>query len=161
MAKRQKPAPAKASQREYYIVNTDSGYPPSHRYMLKEERAAAFFDPWKYEIDRIKKGDLVFLYQSGVGIIAVGKASGRIDVGPFKHGKRHERDGKHSQKLLNFTLVDPPITAKAISAISEYAEGARVILRPTVVHLRPGAGLRLHKLATMPVDAGGNSGPKE
>jgi hypothetical protein len=115
--------------------------------MLEEHRAAAFFDPWKYEIDRIKKGDIVFLYESGVGIIAVGKASGRIEVRPFRDGKRHERDGEHSMMLLDFRLVEPSITAKAISAISEYAEGTKVSMRGTVVRLRSGAGLRLFKLA--------------
>ena len=149
MAKRPRTVAAKASQRQYYLVNTDAKYPKSHRYMLREQRAAAFFDPWNHEIDRIKKDAIVFLYQSGVGIVAVGKASGRIEVKPFRHGKFYEQDGNHSQKLLDFKRVEPPITAKAISAISEYAEGTAVILRRTVVHLRPGAGLRLHKLATI------------
>jgi hypothetical protein len=140
-----------ASVPNYYIVNTNtqSSRVNGHEYMLHDQRAAAFYHPWNREIDRIKENDIVFLYQSGVGVVAAGRASGQIDIKPCGHGSYRKRNGEHSMKLLDFKRVDPPIPANVISAISEYAEGTGVVLRRTVVHLRPGAGLRLHRLAAL------------
>jgi predicted HNH restriction endonuclease len=119
--------------------------------MLGKHRAAAFYKPWMYKIDVIKKDDIVFLYQNTVGIIAVGKASGQIAEEPCIHGKHTDpRKGnkQHSISLLDFKVVDPPIPAKAIKSISEHAEGIGVTVRGTVVHLRPDTGINLYRRAT-------------
>lgn len=44
--------------------------------MLTEKKAAAYFSPPKYKINKIQKGDKVFLYRSGEGIVAMGKGTG-------------------------------------------------------------------------------------
>ena len=82
----------------YYVLNTNyNNNEGDHKDMLEKGIAAAFCDPWKYKIDRIKKGDVVFLYQSGIGVVAYGKASGNLEV-----------DGeKHWQKLDSFQRVVP------------------------------------------------------
>ena len=48
--------------------------------MLANHKAAAYFDPWKYKIERLAKGDVVYLYQSAVGIVAMGKARAMGDA---------------------------------------------------------------------------------
>ena len=134
---------------EYYLVNTNTQWADSnsHRYMMREHRAAVFYAPWKFDIDRIKGGDVVFLYQSEVGIVAVGTSSGKLDCRPCGKGDNREEDGERSIKLRDFTLVDPPIPANAISAVSEYATGTGVVFRRAVIHLQREAGHRLHQLA--------------
>jgi hypothetical protein len=64
----------------FYILNTNrkSGTQQDEQDMLKHGKAAAYFPGWKEKICRLEKYDVVFLYASGVGIIAVGKASGTL-----------------------------------------------------------------------------------
>ena len=134
---------------EYYIVNTNTqwSHDNAQDYMLKKQRAAVFFSPWKYEIDRVKAGDIVFLYQSGLGIVAVGRASGRLDCHSFGKGKHREQDGARSVKLLDFQLVQPAIPASAICAVSKYAADTGIVFRRSVTHIHPEAGRRLYQLA--------------
>ena len=59
----------------YFILNTNIGNTQEdHDDMLSNGKAAAYFDPWKFKIERLAKGDVVFLYQNGVGIVAFGEA---------------------------------------------------------------------------------------
>lgn len=47
----------------YYILNTNkSNSEEDHNDMLSSQKAAAYFDPWKFKIERLVKGDVVFLY---------------------------------------------------------------------------------------------------
>ena len=56
----------------YYILNTNIiNSQEDHNDMLSNGKAAAYFDPWKFKIERLVKGDVVFLYQSGVGVIGI------------------------------------------------------------------------------------------
>ena len=58
-----------------WLVNTntkvENGNPNAFKYMLRQNKAAAFYDR-AGEIDKISKGDLVFLYHNENRIIAVG-----------------------------------------------------------------------------------------
>jgi hypothetical protein len=57
-----------------YIVNTNVTYMKDvFKQMLTLSKAAAYYDR-KNSVDSIQKGDRVFLYHTGVGIIAVGRA---------------------------------------------------------------------------------------
>ncbi|MBI4764962.1 MAG: hypothetical protein HY787_10195 [Deltaproteobacteria bacterium] len=68
----------------YYILNTNiSNDETDHGDMLANHKAAAYFDPWKYKIERLAKGDVVYLYQSRVGIVAMGKANGKLVKAPY------------------------------------------------------------------------------
>jgi hypothetical protein len=49
---------------------------------LTNKKGAAYFEPCKYKIEQTNKGDSVFLYRSGVDIIAKGIGSGVIDKLP-------------------------------------------------------------------------------
>ncbi len=58
-----------------FVVNTNITWSDTNYIeMLEQEKAAAYGDR-RYGINRIKKGDEIFLYHTGVGIIAYGKAS--------------------------------------------------------------------------------------
>ncbi|MGA3027308.1 MAG: hypothetical protein ABSF98_21320 [Bryobacteraceae bacterium] len=67
-----------------FILNTNfSNDPTDHEDMLAHQKAAAYHAPWKFKVQQLSKGDLVFLYQSGVGIVAMGIASGALQKGPY------------------------------------------------------------------------------
>jgi hypothetical protein len=102
----------------YYILNTNfSNDPQDHHDMLQHKKAAAYYDPWKYNIARLKKGDVVFLYQSGVGIVAIGDADGKL-LKTAHQGNPSHQDEEYYMKLNNFKLVNPPITASEIKKLN-------------------------------------------
>lgn len=101
-------------QEGYYIVNTNYRNDSNdHEMMLKEQVAAAFFTPWKEKIARISKGDVVFLYQSGVGIVAFGVANGKLQKRAYQGNPEHENED-FSMPLTKFELVESPMTASEI-----------------------------------------------
>jgi hypothetical protein len=101
-----------------YIVNTDTKHSPLvHEQMLSEGKASACFDPWKYKIERIAKDDVVFLYHSGVGIVAFGIATGRLEKSAYPDDPRY-RDDVYSARLKPFTVLDQPLTAARIREIT-------------------------------------------
>jgi hypothetical protein len=103
----------------YYMLNTNTqGGDEDHEDMLQNKKAAAYFDPWKYKIERLAKGDVIFLYQSGVGIVAVGEADGKLEKRPY-HGNPENDDEEYCRKLNHFQRVDPPVTAREIKELTE------------------------------------------
>jgi hypothetical protein len=102
----------------YYILNTNlQGGQEDEDNMLREGKAAAFFEPWKNKIEYIKKGDRIFLYRSGTGIIAKGIASGRLDKKSYRNNSENTND-EYSQKLKEFKILKKPISASDIKKIS-------------------------------------------
>jgi len=102
----------------YYILNTNYGNDPDdHDDMLKEKKAAAYFSPWKLNIERLSRGDVVFLYQSGVGVVAVGIASGKVNKSPY-HGNLEHPDEEYSMPLTSFHALNKPIPAAEVKAIT-------------------------------------------
>jgi len=102
----------------YYILNTNiSNDQTDHDDMLANHKAAAYFDPWKYKIERLAKGDVVYLYQSKVGIVAVGKADGKLVKVPYQGNSAHP-DEEYYMKLLDFRKVDPPMTAADVKRVT-------------------------------------------
>ena len=99
----------------YFLLNTNSANDmDDHNFMMENQVAAAFEDGYKEKIYRIKKGDYVFLYASGQGIVAVGQATGIVE-------KTHHYgvDNKtFFQKLEHFIdLSKNPIKAKQVKSI--------------------------------------------
>ena len=84
-----------------------------HNAMLNEKKAAAYYDPWNYSITKISKNDIVFLYQSGVGIVAYGKADGVINKVPFKGIPEAE----YNMHLNDFKILEKPMPASVIRQI--------------------------------------------
>ena len=103
---------------KYFILNTNYGNNPAdHDEMLQHPKAAAYFWPWKHKIEQLSQGDMVFLYQSGVGIVGCGYASGRLEKAPYQGNPEHA-DEEYFMVLTRFQLVDPPMSASEIKTIS-------------------------------------------
>ena len=112
----------------FHVLNTNRRHDDSdHDYMLNNGIAAAFYDPWKFNIDRIKKGDTVFLYENGVGIVAYGTGSGST----LKKDRYDDKDECHYQELSDFKVLEIPISAAKI----------KKILNKNVVFLRTMSGM--------------------
>lgn len=102
----------------YYILNTNiKNSRIDHESMLIEGKASAYYDPWKFKIERLEKGDVVYLYQSGVGIVAFGEADGKL-VKSLYQGKPEEVDEDYSMKLNRFQKVTPPLSASEIKRVT-------------------------------------------
>lgn len=102
----------------YYILNTNiSNSQQDHNDMLSNKKAAAYFEPWKFKIERLAKGDVVFLYQSGVGIVALGEADGKLMKAPYQ-GDAQQPDEEYFMKLRHFERVSRPLTAAEIKEIT-------------------------------------------
>lgn len=95
----------------FHLLNTNKGNSlEDHEWILAEGVAAAFYDPWKWNINRIKANDLVFLYENGRGIVAYGRGTGDTQV--VDHNG--DKDECHFQKLEDFTRLERPLPAAEI-----------------------------------------------
>lgn len=64
----------------FYLLNTNNRYGSEYTdQMLTAHKAAAYAPGWREKIQRFQKGDLVFLYKSGTGIVAYGYADGVLN----------------------------------------------------------------------------------
>lgn len=112
----------------FYILNTNHNNDPAdHHDMIENRKAAAYFSPWKYKIDQLSKRDTVLLYQSGVGIVAMGRASGNLETAAY-HGDPKHTDEEHYMALDQFRLVDPPVPASEIKEVT----GTNYVFRGTM-----------------------------
>lgn len=98
----------------FHILNTNKAHSDEDpEWMLAKGIAAAFYDPWKWNINRIKANDVVFLYENGKGIVAYGRGTGEV--------KTCDRDGDkdecHYQELEEFKILEKPLSAAAIKKI--------------------------------------------
>ncbi|MBU2647865.1 hypothetical protein KKI24_24365 [bacterium] len=99
---------------KFHILNTNKRHSlDDHQKMLTEGIAAAFYNPWKFNIDRIQKGDVIFLYENGKGIVAYGKATGITKMAD----QNNDKDECHYQELEAFTKLEKPLTASEIKKI--------------------------------------------
>lgn len=102
----------------YYILNTNiRNSQEDHEDMLCNAKAAAYFDPWKFKIERLAKGDIIFLYQSGSGIVALGEANGKLQKVAY-HANPEHADEEYFMKLQHFMRVSPPLTASEIKKLT-------------------------------------------
>jgi hypothetical protein len=131
---------------EFHLVNTNETHRPKAKdLMLAEHCVAAQYEP-KTKIDTIGRGDVVFVFQNGVGIIAVGIADGKVLVSDYE-GDRNEQ---HLMRLHDFREVDPPIPAGTISEVCKSVAGIGVFFARTVNRLRPDAGKALYSMLPAP-----------
>ncbi len=96
-----------------YVLNTNFSNNSQHTQdMLDEKKAAAYYPGWREKIAKLQKGDTVFLYQSGVGIIAYGIATGKLE--------KRECDGhpeyEYCMKLDKFSKLKKPFSAADMKA---------------------------------------------
>lgn len=99
---------------DYHLLNTNKGNNyGDHEWIVSKGYAAAFYDPWKFNIDRIKKGDRVFLYENGVGIVAMGVGTGKtIEI------DHEDNEGEcHYQELQEYKLLKKPMPSAEIKKV--------------------------------------------
>lgn len=99
-----------------YVVNTNSKTDPKYTEdMIKEKKAAAYWPGWREKIAKLQKGDIVFLYKSGTGIVAYGKADGKLN--------KCECDGyedyEYNMHLDDFVVLKDPISAAEMKEITD------------------------------------------
>jgi hypothetical protein len=110
--------PSEDVMQGYYILNTNIRNSESDdKYMIDNKKAAAFFDPWKRKIEILSKGDIVFLYRSGTGIVAMGTASGPVEKRAYHEDINHP-DEEYAMSLSSFRMISPAITASQIKDIT-------------------------------------------
>ena len=124
----------------YYVLNTNKkNDDQDERIMVAERRAAAFYDPWKFKIARPHRKDVVFLYSNGLGVIAVGRADGKLKKRAY-HDYPDAQDEDYSMGLTEFHRVVPPLTAAEMKEISG---NSGLVFRQTMFSLDPQAGMKL------------------
>jgi hypothetical protein len=64
---------------------------PAHQAGLYgyKRKVAAYFAPWKHKIERLERGDVVFLYKSGAGIVAMGEDNGKLEKAAYHYNPDH------------------------------------------------------------------------
>jgi len=125
----------------YFILNTNvRNDVADHEDMLRNQKAAAYFTPWKQKIARLGRGDVVFLYQSGVGIVAVGEADGKLCKADY-HGSVEHPQEEYYRKLNKFSAVHPPITAAEIKNIS----GVNYVFMSTMFGVDADSGRKIRR----------------
>lgn len=101
-------------ERRFYLLNTNKRNSlDDHEWMLQQGVAAAFYDPWKHYIDQLQKGDVVFLYSNGEGIVAYGTTTGDV----IKQDHNGDPEATHYQQLDGFTVLKKPLPASEINQI--------------------------------------------
>ena len=95
-----------------YIINKDfRNSKKHHSSMLAEHKAAAYSKGWREKIEKLQNGDTVFLYQSGVGIVAYGIADGIVNI--------VDEEDEYNMHLNDFVRLDTPIEASKIKQITK------------------------------------------
>jgi hypothetical protein len=72
----------------------------------------------KFSIKRIRKGDRVFLYRSGVGIVAVGTGSGELKIKNY-HNDPSQEDEEYYTPLNGFHKLGKPLQAGEVKLIAD------------------------------------------
>ena len=124
-----------------YIINTNrSNQPIDEKDMLNNKKCATYNGYWKFYIDEISANDMIFLYSSGIGIIARGIASGISEVKAY-NGREDE---EHYMELDRFQILKTPLPAATIKQIIEYD----IKLTDTVTTLADKFGLEVWRYIT-------------
>jgi hypothetical protein len=108
--------------------------------MIKEEKCAAYYSPWKEGINKIEVNDMVFLYSNGIGIIARGVASGICEIKDFEGNI----DEEYYMELDRFKKLRVPLKASMISNILN----RNVVLNQTQKRFEHDEGLKIWQYIT-------------
>jgi len=125
-----------------YLVNTNkTNNAQNETEMITEEKVAAYFTPWKYFIDEIEAGDIIYLYSNGEGIIARGIATGIVelrDVG-------NHVDGEHYMHLDRFEILETSLPSLKLSEIAKSLTDNDYSIKynQTMIHLPYIIGLKV------------------
>lgn len=121
----------------YFLLNTCKRYSiEDHNFMIDNGYAAAFDEGYKQQIERIRKGDIVFLYANGKGISGYGVASGTTTK--IEHGGVPENC--YYQALDGYQALDVPLKAKEIRDICTRTP----VFLKTLSKINKEDGLKIH-----------------
>lgn len=110
--------PLEDVEEDYFVVNTDIHRDPKNdEDMIRNQKAAAYFDPWKYKMKRIKKGDKVFLYRNKEGIVARGVAKSKYKMKDY-YDNPEDKNEEYYVPLTKFQVLDDPISHAEIVEIT-------------------------------------------
>ncbi len=99
----------------HYVLNTNYSNNTKHTDdMLRDHKAAAYYPGWREKIKKLQKGDTVFLYKSGTGIIAFGTADGKLQ----KADCDGHPDYEYYMHLDKFTVLQKAISAARMKEIT-------------------------------------------
>lgn len=112
-------------KQRFFLLNTNFNNDDNDHYkMLEDGEASAFYGDWKINIENLKEGDIVFLYQSGHGIVGYGNADAYLD--------KREHHGKPAQcytrKLNDFVRLDVPVSARKCKEITKTNFNYRMVM---------------------------------
>lgn len=130
-----------------YIVNTNkSNNTANEREMLTQQKVAAYYTPWKYFIDEMEAGDIVYLYSNGQGIIARGIATGIVEVADIGA----EIEEEHYMHLDRFEILENPLAPSKITEIAQAATDCKYVVKwnQTMIHLPNFIGLKVWQYIT-------------
>ncbi|PIC70814.1 hypothetical protein CSV77_05750 [Sporosarcina sp. P16b] len=130
-----------------YIVNTNkSNNTVNEQEMITQQKVSAYYTPWKYFIDEIEAGDIVYLYGNGQGIIARGIATGVVEVADIGT----QTDEEHYMHLERFEILEHPLAPSKITEIAQTATDSKYILKwnQTMIHLPNFLGLKVWQYIT-------------
>lgn len=123
----------------YFLVNTNWGIrPESTKEMLDEQKVAAYYDR-KEKIEELSRGDKVFLYRRGLGIIATGIATGKLEIKEGPENLKEDIGEEYFMKLDEFKKLKAPLPASEIKKITV----TNPVFRHTLYQLREESGKRL------------------
>ncbi len=123
--------------RRYFILNTNISYDNKNdEDMLLFGKTSAYFSQ-KFKIELLSKGDVVFLYRTDTGIIALGNADGVVE----KPESKGVPNGEYFMKLQHFIRLSEPLSAKKIKTITNKT----LIFRPTMFELDKNSGQAIIK----------------
>ncbi|ECU6765030.1 hypothetical protein A6D65_25225 [Salmonella enterica subsp. enterica serovar Havana] len=123
--------------RKTFMLNTNyNNDEETHFDMLKNQEAAAFCEGWKEYICQLSKGDKVYLYQSGVGIIASGVVDGEL----VKSEHYGVADDKYAKPLKDFKTGFKAISARRFKELT----GGGANFRRTMIEL---TSMQAHAIA--------------
>lgn len=99
-----------------YVLNTNYSNNKQHTDdMLREHKAAAYYPGWREKISRFQKGDTIFLYKSGFGIVAYGTANGKLEMKDCDGYADYE----YFMHLDNFHILSKPMSAAEMKKITQ------------------------------------------
>ncbi|MFI8319458.1 hypothetical protein ACIF4Y_19660 [Kosakonia cowanii] len=123
--------------RKAFMLNTNyNNDVETHFDMVKNQEAAAFCEGWKEYICQLSKGDKVYLYQSGVGIIASGVVDGEL----VKSEHYGIADNKYAKPLKDFKTGFKAISARRFKELT----GGGANFRRTMIEL---TSMQAHAIA--------------
>ncbi len=99
-----------------YVLNTNYSNNKNHTDdMINEQKAAAYYPGWREKIGKLQRGDTVFLYKSGYGIIAYGTADGKLE----KKDCDGYKDYEYYMHLDDFTVLKKPLSASKMKELTK------------------------------------------